>query len=416
MVDIVIIGAGAAGLAAAAECLAAGKKVLVLEARNRTGGRIWTSRAHGGVVEYGAEFVHGSRHASGNFLAKHAIKSVPWQPTPSAAYGNQLYSAELVKLLQSLNDSFWNALLDYAGPDMPLSEFIDGHFLGSAGKVLLAEMIRDTEGADPSRISTAQLRDAMSDANDDLAGEAAIPVGGYKKFIQLLSMGVAIKTKMQVTRLDFSKKNVTVYCADGSKLSAKQCICTVPLGVLQSGDIVFTPELPISTLNAMQAIGMGTSVKLQLWFKKDPLQIQNLHTDQMVGNWWKPLHQPKDGVLYSGLVGGAPAQYIASLPVESALLACVNDLASLFGKSVQDSYIEGVLSNWIADPFTKGSYSFNTVGLTDERETLGSPQFDGRLIFAGEAIPTSRWNYGTVHGAMESGKLAAVQILHRIGK
>lgn len=411
--DVVIIGAGAAGLSAAAEYTAAGKKVCVLEARSRPGGRIWTTRKQGGVIENGAEFVHGARNSLAHMLHNRAIKTVSWDPKPIASYGNTIYNDELMQVLDRLNGNFWDSLLDYVGHDIPLSSFIDSHFAGTAGRVLLSELVRDTEGADTSSISTAQLRDAMSDANDDLAGVATVPIGGFKRLITHLSSSVDIAYKRVVTQIDTRGKQVRVLCSDGTKISATRCICTVPLGVLQASAITFTPELPTTTQAAIRAIGMGRSVKIHLWFSADVLGFENLHSDQMVGNWWKPVHQPKNGaVLYSGLAGGSQAEFIASLPESDAIQGCRDDLASLFGSQVKTRFLSGSVVNWVNDPFTRGGYSYNPVGLTNERDVVGRPHYDGRLLFAGEALPTSAWNYGTVHGALESGRLAAVQQLH----
>ncbi len=409
MVDVVVIGAGVAGLAAAQRLQQAGYSVVVLEARNRRGGRIWTVRTGGSIVEYGAEFMHGRNHALQKIVAAHKVATLPWRPTSAAAYGNALYPEPLLHVLDDLNERFWDALLDYAGPDMPLAAFIDKHFIGTAGRVLLGAIIRDTEGADVSQISTAHLRDSLSDANDDLAGEATVPEAGYKRLIDILAKDVPVTMQSEVVEINTTKKHITVHCKNGQVYTAGSVVCTVPIGVLQAQAILFMPALPKHTQTAIQAVGMGKSVKLQLRFSRDCMGFENLHTDQMVGSWWKPLHQPSDGsVIYSGLAGGSPAEFMAALTPEQAIHGCIEDLAGLFGHRVRADFVSGSVVNWITDPFARGGYSFNPVDIPESaRELLAQPHANGRLLFAGEALPSSRWNYGTVHGALQSGQRAA---------
>jgi monoamine oxidase len=404
MDDVIIIGAGAAGLAAGRALREAGRPAVIVEARDRIGGRVYTDRAHG-PVELGAEFIHGDRAATWGLVCAAGLRAVPWEGPryfgqagrllpedhPTALRARELYAA--VAAHAGPDESAASALARLAPPDDP-------------GLPFALQWLANIEGADPSRLSAAALaREHQLSTNGD--GNFHI-LDGYDRALAHLGAGLDIRLGRPVERVRWSPGAVTLELAGGERLTARRALVTVPLGALQAGRPAFAPALPPAKRAAIAAIPMGHVSKLVLRFDRElwPL-CSAISTDGPVATWW-PVESAATPTLM-GYTGGPKALALAALGEAGAIAAGVAELSALLGRDVRPALLGGRLADWSRDEWTLGAYSYSAVGMGEARAALAAP-LDGTLFFAGEATVT--WGHlATVHGAIESGARAAEALL-----
>ncbi|MDO7874793.1 NAD(P)/FAD-dependent oxidoreductase [Hymenobacter sp. ASUV-10] len=420
--DILIIGAGAAGLLAARDLARAGRSVTVLEARERIGGRVHTFTPPGfsQPLEAGAEFLHGAVPLSRALLREAGRR---WQDGEGEMYvfrNGQLqadadFFPELPEVLARLN-----ALPQ----DLPLAEFLNQEFPGAAHAALRTAATQFAEGydaADARLVSAWALRDEWA---GDGAEDSPRPVGGYGPLLYWLAdeardAGARLHLNTPVQAIHWQAGRVEVRTAAGPRYQAQQLLCTVPLGVWQwaadqPGALQFEPELPTHRAAAAQ-LGFGPVVKVALEFRTAFWQEQLpemsfLISDAPVPTWWSPL--PDRRPLLMGWVAGPAAARLREAPDEQVLEAALASLATLLATSpaavraqLQASYIH----NWGREPYTYGAYSYPTIGAPAARAALAQPVAN-TLFFAGEAVYEGP-HAGTVEAALVSGQAAAQAML-----
>lgn len=384
---VIVVGAGAAGLAAARTLHEHGVTVLVLEARERAGGRAYTVRTSSGgyPVELGAEFIHGQADATMRLLRE---------------------CGEATLEIGETLDEVWEATervlqrVDLNGADSSVDAFLRNVDTPDADR---ARML--IEGFDAAITSDASIlaiaKEWQSSGNDTQARPAA----GYEPIIRHLAqpLGDRIRYNAPVHEIAWSQAGVEV---DG--IAAKYAIVTAPIGVLRSGGIRFTPELPQEKRRAIEAIAMGPVVKVVLEFRSVFWDEAFFVVPPECGfrTVWSRLPE-RAPVLVAWAGGDAAARLAASAsdPVAAALDAC----RKLFPHvDVRSELVRAHYHDWQADPYARGAYSYLRVNGGDARERLAEP-VDGRLFFAGEAsVPEDG---GTVAGALDSGYRAAAQVL-----
>jgi len=436
--DVVVIGAGAAGLAAARALDAKGIDVVVVEARERIGGRVLTLRDAGTPVpiELGAEFIHGSAPELDEILDEAQLSSVDISGRRWTVAGSQLRTL----------DDFWPRLdkvmrrLDTKRrPDRSFAEFLDARPGGralAAERRLALQFVEGFHGADPSRISERALADGGSPGDDVRERRIGRVIDGYDRVIEALAapLGDRIRRSAIVTRVRWAPGNVSVEIRhpDGRArpaVTARAAIVAVPLGVLKAGPgetgaIEFDPELRAKR-DALDHLEMASVVRIVLrfserfwaseWFAKqsgreDLDTMSFLHTsDETFPMWWTsyPLRAP----VMVGWHGGPGASALAQLASEEIEGAAVEALSRQLGIAPRKlrSMLEGAwLHDWEHDPFARGVYSYQTVGGLDAPANLGKP-LRGTLFFAGEATDVEG-RTGTVHGAIATGRRAAQEV------
>lgn len=401
---IVIVGAGMAGLAAAHRLRAAGRQALVLEARDRVGGRIWTDTRYA-PVELGAEFIHGEYAATWEVVNAAGLATERYQGVRYLGRnGNVIVSDDpLTQRVVALYEQISN----YEGPDVSATALLNRLTTPddpAAGYVL--RWLANMEGADPARLSAAEL------SRERQIGTAGwqnfrFP-GGYHQVPAALARDATICLNCAVEQVRYDASGAELTLADGSRLRARRLIITVPLSLLQAGQIEFAPELPAAKRAAIQALAMGHVTKLALWFRRtfwEPFGF--LSTDGTVITWW-----PSGDATYPALMGysgGAAALALAGCSEAAVIEQGLSELTALFGPRVREEFSAGRLVAWSNDPWSRGAYSYSPIGMGDARAVLAAPVAQ-TLFFAGEATPCNG-HLATVHGALESGYRAAEEVL-----
>lgn len=404
--DVIVIGAGAAGLAAADALARAGRSVLVLEARDRIGGRVWTRRMPGLAVpvELGGEFVHGDASVTHQLLKRAGMAVVPSGRLQRYVAGGRLRPI----------DSFKQAQLATKDPsalrerDMSFDEFLAHQRLPAMTKIFARLMVQGFDAADPAEASARAI--AQEWGGGQMQGSQPRLREGYGPLLDWLARkivrrGARLKMQSIVREIHWQRGRVQVL-GDGFAFSARQAVVTLPLGVLQSRAVRFIPGL--GKEEALKRLASGPVIKAALRFpsafwEKRHRGVAFFHAPQAAfPTFWTPL--PARVPLLIAWSGGPKTARFS----DSAILT---SLKAVFGRVEEPDQM--LVHDWAKDPFAQGAYSYVRVDGAGAREALAAPLAD-TLYFAGEA--TSADDSGTVAGALQSGLLAARELTRRRGR
>lgn len=406
---IVIVGAGAAGLMAARELARAGRKVTILEARQRCGGRIHPLPASefGYPADGGAEFVHGEAPVTRALLLQAGLSFQEIEGEQWRFDGTKLaredrhdpHEAELHAKLRDLKD------------DLTVADFLRRHFAGDDYAPMrhsIERMVEGYDAADPERASTLALRAEWMDGGH--APQARID-GGYGAMIDFLvaecrRRGVTIRLGCVVSAIAEEDGAVSVRCAEGDVHACGRVILTVPLPLLRD---ISLPARARAKLAAADDFGFGNVIKVLLRFarpwwrerKQDLADMTFLLSDETIPVWWT--RYPDQHPLLTGWFGGPRTAELESLDLQALIDAGLDSLAAIFGLPRDDIARELVAAaaiNWAHDPFARGAYSWATPRTRDAQDLLG--RADGPVLFSGEALYRGR-DMGTVEAALASG-------------
>lgn len=424
-VEAIVIGAGAAGLAAAEKLSAARIKTLVLEARERVGGRVFTMRDKGFPVELGAEFVHGKTPQIFEIAAR---ENFDLKPVGGASWQID-QNGELVPTSTAENTSeaeIWQKLNEFSGADISFADFLQKYFAApeySAARESAARYVEGFHAARLSEISTLGLKLTENETGEDNYRFQA----GYDQIIQNLyeraaKNGAEFRLREIVKTINWRKKSVVIETVNAQEtFVARAAVFTLPLGVWQRGAIGFAPDLPTEKLAALAKMKMGAALRVAFRFKRkwwlDFLRQKGesslgflFSRDAEIPVWWTS--EPNEANVLTGWAGGARAEKLNERGTDSIVATAIEALARIF--KTEKSFVEKEIDNvftydWQADEFALGSYSYILKNGLDAPKILAQ-SVENTLFFAGEAT-----NYGghwaTVHGALETGQRAAQEII-----
>ena len=416
--DILVAGAGAAGLMAAYTLSKAGRKVTILEARNRIGGRIHTLDnefpfKHG---ELGAEFVHGNLPVTMGLMHEAALEYISME--------GEMWQYQDGKLERGSWDvQGWGELmkkLNQLKEDITIADFLQQNFGEAKYDQLRESVIRFISGydtADPARASTFALRDEWQNENND--NQFRID-GGYGKLIDHMAsecrfLGAEFHMNSIVKHIDWSGEEVRVTLTNGSTYRAPKVIMALPLGVLQAKSITFEPPLA-GYDKALMQMGFGAIVKIlfefkeAFWEEEGRAHMSFIMSNEEIPTWWTqyPAHTP----VLTGWLGGLKAEGKKHMTDEEFVQEGITSLANIFSKTgaeLKDNLVAWKVANWTTDPFTLGSYVYDLPDSHKARKLLSKPIGD-KLYFAGEFIYEGP-SMGTVEAALTSGLDAGERLL-----
>jgi monoamine oxidase len=437
--DAVIIGAGVAGLAAAQRLLARGRDVAVLEARDRIGGRIWTTRVAEltAPIELGAEFLHSDARESRTVARRAGLTVVDvvgqrWMSHEGELRRSPGFEKRVTRVLGRLRD-------DLAADRSVMEALTAQRSLKADDKLVATRFVEGFHAADPGRISEQSLAGSAEDPN---AMRIARVGGGYDQLVNALAASSHGHVHLDhvVSRITW-RRGEAVICSrsssgsDHADISSETVIVTVPLGVLcqphdSTGAIEFEPSVT-SVESAANRLAMGGVAKIALRFDA-PFWTSSRFSKRHGGGpfndmsfvqaleplpfpvWWTTY--PLEAPMLVGWSGGPNAWTLAGKTPDEISDIAVRSLARVLGasrQSVERHVLASFTHDWLTDPFSRGAYSYVAVGGSAASAVLARP-IEQTLYFAGEHASSGR--NGTVDGAISSGFRAAGQVLrHRSG-
>jgi len=434
--DILVLGAGIAGLAAARSLAAAGRRVALIEARDRIGGRIFTDRISRNAgapvsIELGAEFIHGLPPVTWDLIKEANLSTYELDGTQlSFARGGFQSSSEDYGEAVSVIDEM-TAWLERQprGTDVTFAQYLDLAGIDGSRRRRATAYVEGFNAADSRVIGVAALV-AQQRAEDKVHSDRLFHVeAGYHALPAFLSdrfraAGGTLLLEHPVRRVRWSQNAVAVSGVNAGgesfELHAERAIVTLPLGVLQAGTVEFEPAPQEIWSNAAR-MAMGPVVRISLLFDAKFWQqaLSFLLTrDEVPSAWWTPM--PNSAPLITGWAGGAKAaaltQRIGARADWRALLEeSLGTLSRMYGIAAQELHsrlISWHTHDWQADPYSRGAYSYAPAGALNASANMTLPVAD-TLFFAGEHTDTTG-HWGTVHGALGSGLRAAAQL--RVGQ
>jgi monoamine oxidase len=416
---VLVIGAGAAGLSAAGSLRDDGHAVTVLEARRRLGGRVHTVfdlAEH--PVELGGEFVQGENVCTWSLLARYGLGAIDLAPSINmrgfldgklleqasfAATPNALLSFKTAPMAQ--------AWLAAGGADVSLLEAAhasDGFFDEDPTPERLKlwnDVVGNNHCADLDHVGVASYGEATYDGDGHNLSFRVVE--GYAALFDAMAAGLDIRPETPVRRIQWSRGGVVAVC-DAEVFEADRMVVTLPLAVLQAGDVTFEPDLPAPTRKAIAGLGAGPAAKVVLRFDSVlwPEDLAFVLTALDTPMWWAPHRgRPDPAPVLTTLMCGSAVDRMRRHPDPAR--AALGHLEQMLDRPLADHLVEARWVDWGSDPWAKMGYSYVPPGATGLRAVLAEP-VDDVLFFAGEAANPVR--PATVHGAIASGTRAAGQI------
>ena len=385
--DVVVIGAGAAGLAAAHTFIKEGKSVVVLEAADRIGGRAFTeSNTFGVPFDHGCSWISAANANPYKSIAEvYGFELLNHDSPGEAVYvGDRRANAKERRLY----DSAWSqiqAALNKAGRDG----------LDVAASTVIPENLEFSGvcqswigpmdyGVDFKDLSTLDNWNSAESNPNIMVKE------GHGAIVERYGANLPVQLNTPATKIDWSGEGVAVSTPAGT-INAKACIITVSPGVLASGAIKFSPGLPDWKESAVNNIPMGLLAKIALQFDGERFGLRpNDWLTYWVNNEMPAeacyfLTWPFDFNLMIGFIGGDFGWELSKQGEDAAVDFALGELVKLFGSDVRKHFVKGMLTDWASNPLTLGAYASPRPGHYDARESLAKPVAD-RLYFAGEAV------------------------------
>jgi len=421
MDDVIVIGAGMAGVTAARELRRHGLAVAVVEARDRTGGRIYSVRDFcGAPVEGGAEFVHTGDAEMWPEIhtAALAVRSCPLARNSMFNLGGRTLWLPWILLQPGVWPSFpiLRQIRRIGSQDMSAREFIERHgFRGQAR--IMAEMTLTAHL--PGTVDEVSVLGLLEDRVLKLeTGSYHRVADGYDRLTDYIGQGLDIHFGFAVATVCWGPDSVRVVANDGRELSARAAISTLPFGVLRSGNVQFVPALPESKRSTFAHLKAGPVLKVLLHFREPfwPRWLSNLGCGTgPVTLYWPVFYGTKEmPAVLTAYCTGARAAHLSKLGEAEATDVVLADLQRLFPKAnPRQMLLAARRIDWGTDPFSCGGYTFLRPGGSGARVRLAAAD-TGALFWAGAATATPTIS-DTVQAAYLSGLRAAAEARQFLG-
>jgi monoamine oxidase len=398
--DVAVVGAGAAGMASARQLARDGLSVVVLEARDRVGGRMLSAFPAGPQwpVELGAQVVHGDRAVCWQFLDAQADHRGYGDQAPlSVRLGGNLYPG--FTLVRSAGCLLWSTdqRICQASPgDVPVSAVLPGI---RARFGVDDEWVRQTWGADPDQLSARGICEVLA-AADSGTGEFVLQAG-FGAMATEMADGLDIRLECPVDEISWSRGRVSLR-SGAEVLTAAACVVTLPPPLVASGKLVITP-LPAPKFVAARALRLGDGLSIAMTLSEPaPEAALIFDADGGLGFWKSAKHSPV-------VLGVAKDRAASRLRERLTSPASLRDVCAELVPWTRTAKVDGVtIADWGRDPWSAGAFSYPAVGQLNAAGSWAEP-LEQTLFFAGEATCGSR-HPASVHGAIESGQRAAREV------
>jgi len=410
--DVLVIGAGGAGLTAAKELMAAGIPTLVLEARDRIGGRAHTDTSLGIPWDRGCSWLHSPNVNPWVAYARQNGFDLQVDAYPRHIYdkSRRMGGAETAGY-RAIEERMEREMLEAAqrGLDIPVAASFTQATLADPWYPLAESALTGWEGIEPANFSTLDSFQYIEDGEDHVIAR------GYGALLAHYAKDVEVRLRTPVSRIRWSARGVAADTSAGA-FTARIAIVALPSAVVADGAVIFAPHLPVEVLQAHHDLPLGLLDKVALKFKRNvfPSERSELlvqrRSDCRGMNF---LTRHWDSNTCIGFYGGRFAHEMEAAGEAAAIEHALAELTTMLGGEVRKHFDRGLATAWAADPFARGSYSHCLPGRFGARAVLTRP-VGGRLVFAGEH--TEQAHYGTLHGAHLSGKRAAREARRLLGE
>jgi monoamine oxidase len=427
--EIIVIGAGAAGLMVAMELLREGKQVRIIEARNRIGGRIFTSEEQGfsAHIEAGAEFIHGDLPETLRLLQEaglryHETAGVMWNAREEDAHKQKDFFEHQKLFAKKLSE---------VNEDMSVAKFLESHFGDAKYDALRMSIKGYVQGYDLANLedaSTVSLRDEW--LSEDEGKQHRIDKGygallNYMKEDCEQRNGV-VELNTIINKIEWKPGFVKLFSSDGRMFESQKVVITVPLGIWRSeknheAHIEFQPGIP-EILSASKNLGYGEVIKFLIEFddviwenkeivgKKRMKNLGFVFANTPIPTWWT--QAPNAVPILTGWLGGPPVEKFKHLNDEALLQLATDSLTKIFAidhSVLLEKIVAWKVFNWATDPFSLGGYAYPSLHRMKNIAIMTQPVSD-TIFVSGEAMYTGV-DIGTVEGTLQAALVTTKQVL-----
>ncbi len=410
--DVLVIGAGGAGLAAAKDLVANGVSVLVLEARDRIGGRAFTDSSLGVPWDRGCSWLHSSN--VNPWMAYARQNGFEVEPD---RFAREVYDG--ARRMDGAETTGYRAVSERVqrelgraggrGLDIPAEAALTQQTLADPWYPMAMEQLTAWEGVEPANFS------ALDSHQYDEDGDDYVIPRGYGTLLAHFAKGLDVELRTPVSRIRWGGSGVAADTAAGL-VTARVAVVALPSPAIAEGSVIFSPHLPAEILQAHHDLPLGILEKIALRFKRNVFpsegtEVLRMKRDDGRGLGYMTRHGGSNVCI--AFAPGRLARELEARGEAAAIEHALDELTAMLGGDVRKHFDEGAATAWASDPYARGAYSYCVPGRYGARAVL-TRHVGGRIVFAGEH--TEQTAYGTLHGAYLSGIRAAAEARRLLGR